>query len=110
MTKTKHTEIRKWDYFTVEDGEWVVINTKGNDFAIVKTEGSAKRIVELGNSHQKLVDFVEWLDRFEMKFYVKAENPTYEKMKALYIELGDKLNEIKSQLEKDTSAGTGGER
>lgn len=31
----------------------------------------------------------EWLSNFVMKFYIQAENPTYETMKKLYTELDD---------------------
>jgi len=47
--------------------------------------------------YEELKRAKEWLVRFVMRFYVQAENPTYEKMKALYQELDTFQRELGEQ-------------
>lgn len=42
----------------------------------------------------------EWLEKFTMKFYITAENPTYENMKKLYTELFEFVQGMSKALAK----------
>jgi len=47
--------------------------------------------------YEALKENQDWLNKFVMKFYIQASNPTYEKMRLLYQELNDFAETIGSE-------------
>ncbi|KKN29580.1 hypothetical protein LCGC14_0842480 [marine sediment metagenome] len=62
------------------DSEWY-------DGQVKVMKANANLIAAAPDMYKELEEAKSWLARFVMKFYIRAENPTYADMKALYQEL-----------------------
>lgn len=81
------------EYFvTLNDRQPTVINIAYMPYGQQPDEqrhANAHLISASPDMYEELKGAIEWLSKFVMKFYVQAENPTYEKMKVLYQELDE---------------------
>ena len=69
-------------------GGWVHISRGKTPIALVHPK-YVDKFLAAPDMRKELESGKEWLSKFVMRFYIAAETPTYERMKALYQEFDE---------------------